>query len=238
MTSLAMALPVKPGKTGQLRALTNELLGARRQEFEASERRIGVTRECQYLQPSPMGDLLLIWAEGADVMASFASFVQSFEPVDAWWKEQLLDITGIDLNQPPEAVPEVLLEWSAPGAGGEPKPSLAMAMPVQPGKADQLRGVRDELTGARRDEFEQSEGRFGIALEGWYLQPSPMGDLFLLWAEADDPMAAFTAFIQSRDPFDVWSKEQMLDITGIDFDEPPGGVPEVLMDWPAPAGVR
>ena len=39
MTSLAMALPVKPGKTGQLRALTNELLGARRQEFEASERR-------------------------------------------------------------------------------------------------------------------------------------------------------------------------------------------------------
>ena len=60
MTSLAMALPVKPGKAGQLRALTNELLGARRQEFEASERRIGVTRECQCLQPSPMGDLLLI----------------------------------------------------------------------------------------------------------------------------------------------------------------------------------
>jgi hypothetical protein len=236
MTSLAMALPVKPGKAGQLRALTNELLGARRQEFEASERRIGLTREGQYLQPSPMGDLLLIWVEGADVMASLTSFVQSFEPVDAWWKEQLLDITGVDLNQPPEAAPEVLLDWSAPGA--DQKESLAMALPVQPGKAAQLRAVRDELLGARRQEFEESFDHLGVTREAWYLQPSPMGDLFIFWATGDDIAASLAGFVQSREPVVAWLKGQLLDITGIDFNSPPEGVPEVLMDWSAPASVR
>jgi hypothetical protein len=186
-----------------------------------------------------MGDLLVIWAEGPDVPAALAAFGQSYEPLDAWWKEQILDVTGVDLNQPPEAVPEVLLDWSAAGAApGERRASLAMAMPVRPGQADRLRAVRDELVGARRQEWEESEGRLGIPREGWYLQQTPMGDLFLLWAESDDMMAAFTSFIQSREPFDVWSKEQMRDITGIDFNEPPPGVPEVLMDWSAPAGVR
>jgi hypothetical protein len=239
MTSLAMALPVQPGKADQLRATTNELLGARRQEFEESEKRIGITRECQYLQPTPMGDLLVVWVEGGDVVAALAAFGQSYEPVDAWWKEQILEVTGIDLNQPPQAMPEVVLDWSAADAAtGERRSSLAMAMPVQPGKADRLRAMRDELVGARRQQWEESERRLGIPREGWYLQPSPMGDLFLLWAESDDITAAFTSFIQSREPFDVWFKEQMRDITDIDLNEPPPGVPEVLMDWSAPAGVR
>jgi hypothetical protein len=239
MDSIAFALPVKPGKAAQLRAISEELLGARRQEFEESERRLGVTRECQFLQPSPMGDLFLFWAEGTDIMAALRSFGQSFEPVDAWWKEQLLDVTGVDLNQPPEAVAEVLMDWSAAGAAaGRPKPSLAMALPVQPGKAEQFRTMTAELLGARRQEFEDSQARLGIPHECWYLQPSPMGDLFLLWAEADDIMAAFTSFVESRDPFDVWSKQQILDITGVDLNQPPDAVPEVLFEWAAPERVR
>jgi hypothetical protein len=238
MESLAMALPVKPGKAAQLRAFRDESLGSRRQEFEETEKRLGITREAWYLQPSPMGDLFVMRVEGDNLLENFNVFVGSSEPMDVWSKQQMLDITGIDFNQPPEGVPEVLLDWSASGAGQPKATSIAMALPVKPGQAAQLRTVSADLLGARRQEFEKSEQRIGIPREAWYLQPSPMGDLLLIWAEADDIVAALTGFIQSRDPFDVWLKQQVLEATGIDLNQPPESTPEALMDWSARAAVR
>lgn len=115
--------------------------------------------------------------------------------------------------------------------------SLSMAMPVKPGKSSDLRSFVDEVLGARRAEFEASEKRIGITREGWYFQPSPMGDLVIVWVEADDPMTSLGSFIQSQDPFDTWFKAQVLDITGVDLNQAPEGGPEVLMDWSAPARV-
>jgi hypothetical protein len=116
--------------------------------------------------------------------------------------------------------------------------SLSMAMPVKPGKSAELRSFVDEVLGVRRAEFEASEKRIGITREGWYFQPTPMGDLAIVWVEADDPMTSLGSFIRSQDPFDAWFKAQVLDITGVDLNEAPEGGPEVLMDWSAPASVR
>lgn len=113
MASLSMAMPVKPGKVEGLRSFTAEVLGTRRAAFEASEKQCGITRECWYLQPSPMGDLMLIWVEADDPERSLGSFIQSQDDFDLWFKSQLLDITGVDLNRAPEGVPEVLMDWSA-----------------------------------------------------------------------------------------------------------------------------
>src|SRR5437764_874399 len=118
MASLSMAMPVKSGKSGQLRSFVNDVLGARRAEFEASEKRIGITREGWYFQPSPMGDLAIVWVEAADPMTSLGSFIQSQELFDSWFKAQVLDITGVDLNQAPERGPAVLMDWSAPARVG------------------------------------------------------------------------------------------------------------------------
>ncbi|MBO0703008.1 MAG: hypothetical protein J2P38_08760 [Candidatus Dormibacteraeota bacterium] len=115
--------------------------------------------------------------------------------------------------------------------------SLSMAMPVKPGKSDQLRSFAGEVLGTRRAAFEESEQRVGIAREGWYLQASAMGDLMIIWVEADDPGAALAGFIQSQDTFDTWFKTQLLDITGVDLNDAPADVPEVLMDWSATARV-
>lgn len=115
--------------------------------------------------------------------------------------------------------------------------SISMAIPVKPGKSDELRSFTEEVLGPRRAAFEASEKRIGITREGWYLQPSPMGDLMIIWVEADDPMTAVGGFIQSRDDFDTWCKARILDLTGVDFENPPEGAPEVLMDWSATARV-
>ena len=113
MASLSLALPVKPGQSNRLRDFAQEVVGRRRQEFEASEQRIGLTREGWYLQPTPMGELVIIWVEGSDPAAALSSFVQSQESFDVWFKQEVEQITGVDLNQPPDKMPEVLFDWSA-----------------------------------------------------------------------------------------------------------------------------
>jgi hypothetical protein len=48
MASLSLVLPVKPGQSERLRDFGQEIVGPRRQEFEVSEQRIGLTREGWY----------------------------------------------------------------------------------------------------------------------------------------------------------------------------------------------
>jgi hypothetical protein len=55
MASLAFALQLTPGKTEEWRRWSEELLGPRRSEYEASRRRLGVSVERAYYQQTPRG---------------------------------------------------------------------------------------------------------------------------------------------------------------------------------------
>jgi hypothetical protein len=113
MASLSLTLTVTPGQSDRLRDFAQQVVGQRRQEFEASGQRIGLTREGWYLQRTPMGELWTVWVEGTDPAAALGSFVQSQESFDVWFKQEVEQITGVDLNQPPADIPEVLFDWSA-----------------------------------------------------------------------------------------------------------------------------
>lgn len=116
MNSMLVTLPVIPGQADAARAFTKECLGARREEYDASERRIGIPKENWYLQHTPAGDMFLIFVEGDDLMASLGAFIQSREPFDLWFKERLRAVTGADLNAgppPAEAIAETLGEYQA-----------------------------------------------------------------------------------------------------------------------------
>ncbi len=116
--------------------------------------------------------------------------------------------------------------------------SMSMALPVKSGKTDRLRGFCREVVGERLREFAASEERLGLTREAWYLHPTPMGDLAIVWVEGDDPIKALVTFVQSQDRFDRWFKAEILDITGVDLNTPPAQVPERLYDWTAAVGVR
>ena len=66
MDHVCLAVPVLPGKSADARAFFKQLDGARRQEFDASERKIGITKELWYLAPLPSGDLLIAYMESGD----------------------------------------------------------------------------------------------------------------------------------------------------------------------------
>ncbi len=107
---------------------------------------------------------------------------------------------------------------------------FCIAFPVLPGKRDAVKQFSDATFHTRRREFEASEKRLGIPKETWFLQPTPQGDLILVYLEAPDPIKALQEFGRSQDPFDRWFKEEVKAITGVDLNQPPPG------PLPAPLG--
>jgi hypothetical protein len=84
------------------------------------------------------------------------------------------------------------------------------------------------------EEFSASQKRVDITKEEWVFQQTPMGALVLVRFESPDPAASLAGFGQSQDLFDVWSRQRIQEITGVDMsaasDEP---LPEMLLDWHA-----
>lgn len=114
MASLAMAFPILPGKTEQWQHFCQEMVGPRYSEYQASRKRLGLTREVAYLQHTPQGDLAIIYVEAPSVPAVFGGLGASQEPFDVWFREQALEIHGVDLSQPPAGpLPEAIVDWRA-----------------------------------------------------------------------------------------------------------------------------
>ncbi len=115
MATTLFALPIKPGQSEAARAFAKECFEHRYAEFDASERRCGIRAENWYLHHTPSGDLLTLQIEGDDLNAGFATFMGSRDPFDLWCKQQMADLTGVDVNAgppPAEMIAETLGEYN------------------------------------------------------------------------------------------------------------------------------
>jgi hypothetical protein len=56
---------------------------------------------------------------------------------------------------------------------------VCFALPLLAGKTGDARAFMEELEGPRKAAYAASEQRIGIVKESWYLQQSPIGDLFV-----------------------------------------------------------
>ena len=114
MDQVCFALPVIFGKSEAARAFMRDLEGPRKGEFATSEQRIGIVKEAWYLQHTPQGDLLLAYMESPDFPNALQQFSRSKDVFDQWFKQQLLQVTGVDLNTPPsEPLSEQLSSYEA-----------------------------------------------------------------------------------------------------------------------------
>jgi hypothetical protein len=113
-------------------------------------------------------------------------------------------------------------------------PTIAFAAPVIPGRTDLLRDSNQQASagGSRHAAYLASRERAGITREMAWLQSAPMGDLTVVYIEADDLEAAFATLGSSQDPFDVWFREQTREIHGIDIEDGAPS-PELLMHFEA-----
>lgn len=107
---IGMVFPVLPGKSDALIAFAHKLVNERKDEY--NEAQASVLRESWFLQQTPNGDVVVVYFEAPDPAAVFAGLASSQEPFDVWFREQVLDTTGVDLAQPGGSLPTQILNWS------------------------------------------------------------------------------------------------------------------------------
>jgi hypothetical protein len=114
---------------------------------------------------------------------------------------------------------------------------VCVVFPVLPGKTADARSFMRELDGPRLAEYDRSEQAIGITKELWFLAPLPGGDALVGYIESGDFGKAVGQFGASKDPFDVWFKARMLEVTGVDFNNIPADFrpPELLSRYEAGA---
>ena len=103
---------------------------------------------------------------------------------------------------------------------------LVLAAPILPGKSDDFRRFAQEAVG-NQQEYEGYRRRCGLTRELAWIQPTPQGDLLIVLLEGDDPIKGNRIFAASDHPYDRWFKQQLQSITGIDFNQPLPGAPEL-----------
>ena len=113
MDHICLVLPILEGKTDDARAFIHELEHVRKGDYDRSERRIGIPIELWYLATLPSGDHLIAYMESEEFSKSLGMFSSSQDEFDMWFKAQLANATGVDLNNPPDIqLPELLSNYS------------------------------------------------------------------------------------------------------------------------------
>lgn len=114
MARIAFAAPLLPGKTEVDRAaMASCRTGERKDAYEASRQRAGITSEAVWIQSTPLGDLAVVLLEADDLERAFQALATSDDPFDRWFRDLLREAHGISLEEG-MSLPEQVLQFDAP----------------------------------------------------------------------------------------------------------------------------
>lgn len=113
--------------------------------------------------------------------------------------------------------------------------ATALMAPLLPGKTEVDRAAMISCWRGERREPWSAPGDVRASLSRPFsIQPTPNGDIVVVYVEADNIKAAFKAMATSDDPFDQWFRDHTREVHGINLEDgfPP---PEQIMDFRAEA---
>jgi hypothetical protein len=113
----------------------------------------------------------------------------------------------------------------------QPVPALGAAFPLLPGREERFRRFCTEIAGPRRQAFGDSQKRLGLLREHWFLQLGPSGPLVIMVVDGPDPARSLAMMGSSSDPFDVWVREEVKELFGVDMASPPPSLPELVVNY-------
>lgn len=105
----AFFVPILPGKTEGAREFAAKMMENGGERF--SQANTTVTKESWFLQQTPMGDFLIVYSHAPDAKQVMKNLAEAQEPLDVWFKEQVLELTGFDCNEPMSEFPEQIAAW-------------------------------------------------------------------------------------------------------------------------------
>ena len=107
---------------------------------------------------------------------------------------------------------------------------IVFAIPIMHGKEEVDRQTRDEMAGARRDEYAAALKDAGITRQAvWHQQRPDGGTLAIVYIEGTDP-DAHQRFVSSDADISRWFVQRMQEVHGRDVSQPPLPV-ELILDF-------
>jgi len=97
MPGIVLTLPIIAGKVEAWRRFCQEMSGSRRKMYEASRRRLGITRERLALVETAFGSAAVATLEARDVGQALGQLITSALPFDRWYREQIHELHGFNL---------------------------------------------------------------------------------------------------------------------------------------------
>ena len=114
MPVTTFAAPILPGKTESLKQAAQEMADSRKNEYEESRHRMGVTREIASLQSTPQGDWVVVCLEADNPDEIISRILTSDAPFDRWFAETVLKgVHGIGGSQGPPPPNQEIVDWKA-----------------------------------------------------------------------------------------------------------------------------
>ena len=120
MSGIILTFPILAGKVEAWRRFCQELSGFRRQPYEASRERLGITCERMALVENAYGSTAVTTLEAPNVDRALGQIIVSDHSFDVWYRERLQEMHGINLAGyeqfvrpiPPPKNQELLFEWT------------------------------------------------------------------------------------------------------------------------------
>jgi hypothetical protein len=226
MPLVVRAFPVR-GREG-VDALVREM-GKRAEEVRDFYTHYGVRRESWFYQEAGDARFVIGVTDVIDPVEPKATeYASSTEGFAAWLKAQIFALSGVDPDVAPLGPPTVKVHDSAHGSLPSHATLVVRAYPLHSREA--LAGFVDELR-ERPAELRGFYDRHGVE-ESWFVQEMGQGPMAIAVAATSDPARAARTYAESQEPFDLWFKQRVIDVSGVDPNVTPLGPPsEQIFDF-------
>jgi hypothetical protein len=129
---------IQSGKRDYAKAIFEKIRTSRREEYEASRKRLGIREERVWFQSLPDAEMAVVYWEGDDPRAALQAFASSNDPFDEWLKERGREVYHFEPGQTLEEDEEVFASSSGAVSG---------VTDTVGGLTDTVRGTTDKLLG-------------------------------------------------------------------------------------------
>ncbi len=108
---------------------------------------------------------------------------------------------------------------------------VGFAGPILSGREEGWRRFLQELSGSRREEYDDLRRRLGVTGQKVWLVRARRGETAVSYLECEQPGRIAARLAVSTEPFDVWLKARLAEFHGCDFTRPdPRWSPELVFE--------
>lgn len=192
----------------------------------------GVRREAWFYQESGERAFVITVTDVSDpVEPKAAEYAAETDGFPAWFKARVYALSGVDPDDAPLGPLTEQVHASDDGRLPHAATLIVRAYPLR--SRDALLEFVRELHAKPRDTRDFYE-RHGVE-ESWYVQDMAGGPMAIAVLATQHPDRIAQSFGESEVPFDVWFKQRVIEVSGVDPNVTPLGPPsEEIFDFEAP----